>query len=291
MESQPNNSPLIAIVGETASGKSALAMQLAQHFAGEIVCADSRTVYRGMDIGTAKPSAAERALVPHHLLDVAEPSERFTAADFKRLAEAAIQDIQRRGRVPFLVGGTGLYVDAVLYDFNFAGQPDLAQRAILQQLSVPALQNLLIERGIALPANSQNPRHLVRALEIGGQPATRQSLRPNTLVIGLRPERRLLRAAVTARVDAMLSNGLIEEVRRLGAQYGWDAPALQATGYKAFRQYLGGSISLEEAKAQFVQNDMRLAKRQRTWFRRNSDIHWLSKPAEAVELVTTFLNK
>lgn len=292
MESRSDNAPLIVIIGETASGKSALALDLVRRFNGEIIAADSRTVYRSLDIGTAKPTPEERRIVRHHLLDVVAPDQPFTVADFKSKALEAIADINRRGKLAFLVGGTGLYIDAVLYDFSFrGGTHDPMIRRQLQQLDVNDLQALILERNLVMPSNSRNPRHLIRALEAEGASHDRQSLRKNTLIIGLEMERNALRSTITQRVEHMVEQGLIDEMRSATARYGQDAPALRAPGYKAFRAYLDGEIDLEMAKQQFVQNDMRLAKRQRTWFRRNKDIHWICKKDEAVDLVTTFLSK
>lgn len=291
MEPVSNDTPVIAIVGPTASGKTALAIELARQFNGEIIAADSRTVYKGMDIGTAKPTPDELAAVPHHLIDVATPDTQFTVADFQQLARRAIADISGRGKMPFLVGGSGLYIDAVLYGFSLRAAAPSAQREQLQELPVDDLQALLIERGIALPENARNPRHLIRALETEGATPERKPLSPHALIIGIDPGREVLREKVTRRVDTMVEAGFIDEVRRLVTQYGWDAPGLQAPGYRAFRQFIEGGGSLEEAKQLFVQNDMQYAKRQKTWFKRNHDIHWISKTAEAVELITTLLNK
>jgi len=289
--SKPNQPPLIAIVGETASGKTALAIELAKKLGGEIICADSRTIYKDMDIGTAKPDGVEQAAVPHHLINVVRPDQSFTVADFKILADDKIREISGRGHIPFLVGGTGLYVDAVLYNFNFAGTPDLKERQRLQQLSVDELQAEHVRRGISLPENAKNPRHLIRSLETGGQKAQNNTLRNNTLVIGLSIDREALMQKLKRRVDTMIDHGFIDEVRRLADMYGWDVPAMQAPGYKAFRGYIEGILTLDEAKALFVRNDAQLAKRQRTWFKRNKSIHWIHNSSEAVDIVTTFLNK
>lgn len=291
MESVTDEHPLVVIVGQTASGKSALAYDLARCFSGEIIAADSRTVYRGMDIGTAKPSKEERQLIPHHLVDVVDPTTSFTVSDFKDLAVKAIADISARAKLPILVGGTGLYVDAVIYDFGFRVAPDAALRKKLEQLSVGELQSQLFERGIDLPNNAQNPRHLIRALETGGEVSVRKPLRKHTLVIGIEIEADRLKQRIVSRVDQMVENGLVDEVRTLSAKYGWDAPAFLAPGYRAFRPYLENTITLDEAKRQFVQNDMQYAKRQKTWFKRNKSINWISKPEDAVDLVTTLLNK
>jgi tRNA dimethylallyltransferase len=278
-------------LGPTASGKTALALELAERYNGEIIAADSRTVYKGMDIGTAKPTEDEQRRVRHHLLDVVTPDVSFTVADFQRLAQEAIADITSRGKLPILVGGSGLYIDAVIYNFSFRGGPDLEQREVLQNASAEELQHLLHERGIALPANERNPRHLIRTLEANGAAPRQDQLRVHTLVLGLDPGREVLQEKIARRVDTMVAAGFAREVQELAERYGWNATALQAPGYRAFRSYLERATSLEEAKRLFVQNDLQYAKRQKTWFRRNEDIYWISKTAEAVGLVTTLLNK
>jgi tRNA dimethylallyltransferase len=284
-------SPLLVIVGETASGKSALAMSLAEKFNGEIICADSRTIYRGLDIGTAKPSASDQSRVRHHLLDVVNPDQAYSVVRFKQQALAAIDDIAGRGKLPLLVGGSGLYVDSVIFDFDFNRKIDIRLRTELQDLSVPDLQARLLDAGIPLPENKQNPRYLIRALEAGGVAGTKHELRPHTLILGLTAPPSVLKLRIVDRVDAMLAAGFVEEVRALTMRYGEDAPALLAPGYKAFKSYLQNKISLHEAKQEFIRNDWRLAKRQRTWFKRNKAIIYLGNQAEAVELVTTWLNK
>lgn len=283
--------PLVAIVGQTASGKSALALELAKRFDGEIICADSRTIYKGLDIGTAKPTAAEQAAVPHWLLDVAAPNETFSAARFQQLALATIEDISGRGKLPILVGGSGLYIDSVLFSFDFNHPADESLRTELQSLSVEELQNRLSEADIPLPENSRNPRYLMRALETGGEVATRSELRPDTLILELDVEPEVLKERITQRVDAMIENGFVEEAKRAVEEYGWEATGLQAPGYKAFQKYLKNEASLEEAKQEFTRLDWQLAKRQRTWFKRNKSINHLCNLQEAVELTTTFLNK
>lgn len=290
MEPVADDSPLVVVLGPTASGKSALAMELARRFDGEIIAADSRTVYKGMDIATAKPTAADQREVPHHLIDVVTPGDPFSVADFQRLANRAVVEISERGRLPILVGGSGLYIDAVIYDFSFRQPANPELRRQLEELSVEELQQLLEERGIALPHNQRNPRHLIRSLETSGALPQRGPLRPRTLVIGLNPGPDVLRQKITQRIDAMVEEGLIEEARQLSARYGWDTPALQAPGYKAFRPYLAGAVSLDHAKQLFVQYDTQYAKRQQTWFKRNRDVQWISNLADAVALVTTLLN-
>lgn len=291
MESKSDTAPLVVIVGETGSGKSDLGIRLAKEFGGEIIAADSRTVYTGMDIGTAKPSQQDLREVRHHMIDVITPAQEFTAADFKELTNTSIQDIYSRGHLPIMVGGTGLYVDSVLYDFTFRKPADDSLRKELQNLSVDELQARLIERGIPLPSNERNPRHLVRALETNGEPSVSKPLRRDTLIIGISTEREVLRERIERRVGIMLAAGLASEVERLVNEFGWEAPGLQSPGYKTFREYLDGRATLDEVRERLIREHMQLAKRQRTWFKRNKSIHWICKKEEAVDLVTTFLNK
>jgi tRNA dimethylallyltransferase len=290
MESQSDQSPLIAIVGQTASGKSSLALALAQRYNGEIICADSRTVYKGMDIGTAKPSPENRKRIPHHLLDVTTLDKSFTAADFKWQAQQAIRDIEGRGKLPFLVGGTGLYVDSVLFDFPFRGRPDPGERQALEQLSVESLQLKIEEMGLPLPANASNPRHLIRQIESAGRPLECKELRANTLILGFDVSKEVLSKRIEERMQAMLSAGLEQEVKYLVERYGWVQP-LEAIGYQEFREYFGGKQELQEVKQLIVRHTIQYAKRQKTWFRRNPRIHWICKTEEAVDLITTYLNK
>ena len=283
--------PLIVILGETASGKSALALELAKRFGGEIICADSRTIYRGMNIGTAKPSDEEREHVPHHLLDVIDPDQTFSAADFKTQALAAIESISSQGRLPILVGGTGLYIDAVLFDFGFGASADLKLREKLETKTVDELQAIVIEKGYQMPENDKNKRYLIRTIERRGVVGTKNQGRPNTLVLGLTVEPEELKQRIKNRVDAMLHAGFIDEYRALYERYGEGAPGFRAPGYKAFLPYMQGRASVEQAKAEFARNDWRLAKRQRTWFKRNKTIQWLTDRSNAVDIVTSFLNK
>jgi tRNA dimethylallyltransferase len=299
MQSQTTNyqlpttkSPLVVIVGETASGKSALAMEVARRFNGEIICADAMTVYKGFDIGTAKPSEKDRADVPHHLLDVADAAEGFTAAEFKQLAEQAIADISARGKLPILVGGSGLYVDSVLYDYRFSALPNTYERDVLNTMSLAALCDLAQQRGLDLSrVDTANPRRIIRLIETNGEPAKRSSLRERTCVIGLKNERALLASQVKTRVAAMLETGLAEEVKRLSGRYGWDCEPMKAIGYREWQAYFEGQASLEDITARIITSTMQLAKKQRTWFKRNNSIQWVTDPSSAVDIVTTFLNK
>lgn len=278
--------PLIVIVGPTASGKSSIAMELARKYGGEIICADSRTIYKGMDIGTAKPSAADTAEVPHRLLDILTPDTAFSASEFKRRADIWIDDIAIRNRVPMLVGGTGLYVDSVIFDFAFLPPGSQEERELLEGLSVVELQKKLADRGIPLPENSKNPRHLIRAIETNGQVAVKKGLRDNTLVIGIDRSKDELTRTITQRTNAMVTAGLEEEVKLLAKMYGWDSPGLNAVGYREWRDH----DSHDVAKL-IIQNTLRYAKRQRTWFKRNPHIKWVKNVVEADMLVQKFLQE
>lgn len=285
-----NAYPLIVIVGQTASGKTALAMELAEKFDGEIICADSRTIYRGMDIGTAKPTMEEQGRVPHHGINLINPDETFSAAQFKEYALKVIQEIHRRGKLPILVGGTGLYIDAVLFDFQFVDNADPQLREELSAKTISELQSVIKEQGYPMPENAQNKRYLIRTIERRGVSGESKGIRPNTLAIGIAVEPEVLKERIRRRVDAMLGAGFVEEYRQLLSHYPKTAPGFLAPGYKAFAKYLDGTLSIDDAKAKFVTNDWQLARRQRTWFKRNSSVQWMSDRSNAVDIVTTFLN-
>lgn len=279
------SSPLLIIVGETASGKSALGLAAAKRLNGEIICADARTVYESMDIGTAKATADEQKDIPHHLIDAVHPDEHFSAAQFKEQAARVMENIAERGRLPIMVGGTGLYVDAVAYNFSFRPPADPMERERLNNLSVEKLQAEIMQKGLPMPENRMNKRHLTRVIETAGAPAEKGALREDTLIVGLRLPREVLEERVRKRVDLMVAIGFIGEVQHLAERYGWDAPGMQAPGYKNFRLYIEGKVSLEQAKAEVIKSHMQLAKRQRTWFKRNPDIIWFDNPEDALKYI------
>lgn len=287
--------PLVVIVGETASGKSALALELAKQFDGELICADSWTVRRGLDIGTAKPLAGELAAIQHHLLDIVEPGGDFTAAVFKGLANQAIADISGRGKLPIMVGGTGLYIDSILYDYGFLEAGDRTQRERFDGMSVEEVLAEIATRGIELgDVDVRNKRRLVRLIETNGARPTRSELRPNTCIIGMQPERTELAQRIERRVDHMLAAGLEAEVRELVNRYGWQAEGLKGVGYAQWRGYLDGTEPITDTRQKIIKATLDLAKRQRTWFRRNKSIQWISTPVDqqaVVDLITTYLSK
>jgi tRNA dimethylallyltransferase len=300
---------VVAIVGPTAVGKTSLSLCLARAFDGEVISADSRQIYRGMDIGTAKAPPEEQAVAPHHLLDIADPDESLTLAQYKALADAAIRDIWSRGRLPLLVGGTGLYVRAVLEGWTVPEvPPNTALREALygraEQEGHEALHRELaaVDPDAAEAIDARNVRRVIRALEVyreTGVPISRlQERHPpdyRILRIGLTMSRPALYARIDARVDAMLAGGLVQEVRRLLEQgYTLDLPALSGLGYRQIAQHLAGEISLEEAVDLIKRHTRRFVRQQYNWFRLNDpDIHWLDAEDDptkaAIELVRSFL--
>lgn len=268
--------PLIVIVGPTASGKTSLAIDLAKSFNGEVICADSRTVYKGMDIGTAKPTVAEQQLVPHWGLDLVEPGEVFTAADFKRYAEAKIADIRNRGKVPFLVGGTGLYIDAVVFDYQFGVKGDAVRRRELESLTLNELYIYCEKNSIKLPENNKNKRYVVRAIEQSGINNSSRSVPiDSTIIVGIATDRDILRTRISLRAEQLFADGVVEEAKILGKKYGWDSEAMTGNIYPLIRQLLDDEVSLEAVKEKFVTLDWRLAKRQLTWLKRNAYVEWM----------------
>lgn len=269
--------PLVVIVGPTASGKTGLAIELAEKYNGEIICADSRTIYRGMDIGTAKPTLKERQGVVHWGLDLVEPGEAFSAADFKAYADGKIANIRSREKVPFLVGGTGLYIDAVIFNYQFGTTADPVLRIELEQLTIKELQEYCINNNIELPENRLNKRYLIRAIEQKGTNRKRdKTVEKDTIVVGIATDRDVLRTRIKQRSEQFFDNGVVEEATMLGKKYGWGSEAMTGNIYPLIHRYLKGELNLEDVKDKNTTLDWRLAKRQMTWLRRNPEVKWLS---------------
>jgi tRNA dimethylallyltransferase len=284
--------PVLALVGPTAAGKTALALALAPSLCAEIVSADAMLVYRGMDIGTAKPTPKERSRVPHHLVDVVEPSEEFSVARFQPLARAAIAGVLARGAVPLLVGGSGLYFHAVVDDFVFP-PTDAAVRTRLEgeaaMAGLPALYQRLAERDPEAAGRIQpaNLRRIVRALEVieltGRRFSSfrgameRPSSRYRLTVLGLGPGPELLRARAAGRVAAMAEAGLVDEVRHLQARP-LSRTARQALGYKELLDALERGTPVEDALDEVVARTRSYARRQLAWFRRDPRVRWGTLP-------------
>ena len=285
---------LIAIVGPTASGKSALALELAKQIGGEIVSCDSMQIYRGMNICTAKPTPAEMSEVRHHLINVCCPTEQFSCADYKQLAEKAVSDIISRGKVPIFCGGTGLYLDSVISIPSFSPEIPEGIRDGLMSLSPDELweELLQVDPESAEKTHKNNVKRVVRALEIyrgTGKTKTewdrlsKETESPySTLTIGLDYlDRNILYRRISERIGIMLDSGLVDEVRSLNLPRGGNAA--QAIGYKELYLYLDGSADYGEAVALLEKNTRNYAKRQLTWFRRNKNVKWFYPDSPTAE--------
>ncbi len=289
MVAKPN--PLVVILGPTASGKTALAIKVAKKFNGEVICADSWTVYKGFDIGTAKPTKAEQASIKHHLLDVAEPQDGFSVVEFKRLALDIINDIESRSRLPIIVGGAGLYVDSVIFDYTFLPAGEADARARLNQMSISQLMSDINVRSIDISGiDTRNKRRLIRLLESGGQRPAKSGLRAGSVLIGMDVEPLELKKRITDRVTTMLNSGLEQEVKNLSLRYGWEVEPMKGIGYREFKPYFAGDKSIEEVKEAIVASSLRLVKKQRTWFKRNKNIHWFDDDKKATDFLSNELN-
>lgn len=266
--------PLVVIVGPTASGKTSTAIKVAKAWGGEIICADSRTIYKGMDIGTAKPGLEEQDGVPHWGLDLVEPGESFSAADFKYFAQQKVAEIRGRGHLPIVVGGTGLYVDGLIFDYEFV-ESDHKLRAELEEKSLDELIKYCKNNNITLPENQQNRRYVMRAIERKNVTGKRL-LEPidNCLVVGIATERDVLRSRINARAEQMFELGMVEEAKMLGNKYGWDSEAMTGNVYRLVRRFLDGEFDEQELHERFAISDWQLAKRQLTWLKRNPYIAW-----------------
>lgn len=281
--------PLLVIVGETASGKTALSLEIAKKWHGEVICADSRTIYRGMNIGTAKPSILEQQEVAHHLIDIVDPDEPFSAAMFKEKAQLSIREVHSRGKLPIVVGGSGMYINALIYDYSFRESPDPMKRKELEALSVEQLQDALERKGIPLPSNAKNPRHLIRNLEAGQAIMQQTKLPDGVFMIGLRQNLEVLSMRIRHRAEKMIEEGLLGEAEELYRTFGYDLPSMQAPAYRSFRGFIEHTKTYEQSFEDFITADLRLAKKQRTWFKRDQNIIWCSGPGEATNRVEEWL--
>ena len=271
-----SNYPLIAIVGPTASGKTGLAIRIAKGYGGEVISADSRAIYRGLTIGTAKPSISEQAGIPHWGIDIVEPNQRFTAADFQHYTNLKIDEIRGRGHIPILVGGTGLYVDSVLYQFEFPeASNDTIRRDELMSLTLDQLYEHCLKDNISLPENKKNKRYIVNSILRNGQPLKRQmDLSDNIIVVGITTEKEILKQRINDRAKTIIDDGVIDEALNVASKYGWDSEAMTGNIYPLIHLYIEGAMSKEELELKFATKDWQLAKRQLTWLRRNEHIYW-----------------
>lgn len=293
--------PIIAVVGTNASGKSGLGVELALRYGGEILSADSRQVFRGLDLGSGKITPEEMKGVPHHLLDVRAPGEFFSMADFQSLAYEAIEAIRGRGGLPFIVGGTGLYVDSVADGYVLSDcAPDLEYRAELEKLDTPELYRRLMQQAPDAQIDPRNRNRVMRALErlkAGDYHPGRKEPRYDVLRLGVTWDRETLGRRIDERLSRRLGQGMIDEVRGL-LEAGASAEFLLGLGleYRYICQYLLGEIPTQEEMAdQLAAAIKKFAKRQMTWFRRNPDVVWLDMAgdpmAQACGAIDAFLEK
>jgi tRNA dimethylallyltransferase len=301
--------PLLCLVGPTGSGKTAVSIAVAEALVAkglpcEIVSADAMQLYRGMDIGTAKASEDDRRAVPHHLLDVWEPTKEASVQEYQDLARAAITDCFDRGVIPLLVGGSGLYVSAVIYDFQFPGTNQALRDSLQGRFDTEGLKPLVAELLDADPdaadaVDLNNPRRVIRALEvlqITGEPPTAglaargQWWHEPTVVVGLQAPRDWLHQRIETRVHQMFDSGLVDEVTSL-LEAGMSSTASQAIGYREVADMLAGEFTEAEAREQVIHHTRRYVRRQDSWFRRDQNIHWLPADAEEVsaEVLSTVL--
>lgn len=291
---------MICIVGPTASGKTKLSVALAQRLGGEIVSCDSMQIYRGMDIGTAKPTPEEMGGIPHHMIDIIDPGQDYSVGQYVRQADACVQEIFRRGKPVIVVGGTGLYVDSLVAGREFAPKPDTGCREELTKIAreqgIGALMERLeqVDPESARRIHPSNEKRVIRALEVyleTGKTMTQHNLETRQQPPKYSPKwigldyvnRSALYARIDCRVEEMLEQGLLREVEGLLSR-GIDpqCTAMQAIGYKELTAYFRGEDTLEHSKELIQQGSRRYAKRQRTWFRRNSDISWIAHPDQPV---------
>lgn len=294
-----NDYDVIAIIGPTASGKTALSIRLAKMIDGEVINGDSMQVYKQLDIGTAKITEQEMDGVVHHLLNIKEPTESFSVAEYQQLVREKIAEIKGRGKTPIIVGGTGLYVQSVLYDFVFSKEEvdETARQAYYDELAKVGPEKMheklmALDPKTAAEIHPNNTRRVIRAIEIAEQAKTVKSAeehhRGDTpmyhhLIIGMDMEREVLYERINRRVDIMLEQGLEKEVRALYDQNIRDVQSVKAIGYKELYDYFDGRLTFEEAVEAIKQNSRRYAKRQLTYFRNKMDVKWVGNNWEEVQ--------
>ncbi|GAB3066811.1 tRNA (adenosine(37)-N6)-dimethylallyltransferase MiaA [Virgibacillus ainsalahensis] len=296
---------IIVIVGPTAVGKTKLSIEIAKRFNGEVISGDSMQVYRGLDIGTAKVTEEEKQGIPHYMIDIKNPDEEFSAADFQYYVQTHIDEITSRGKLPIIVGGSGLYIQSVLYDYNFSDQKrneEVTKRyeKIIENEGITPLYNRLKEicPKQAEKIHPNNHRRVIRALELyettgltmeQNQQEQTMNASYNHILIGLEMERELLYHRINLRIDQMLENGLLDEVNQLYKAGLKDSQSMKAIGYKEFIPYFEGDQSLDRTIELLKRNSRRYAKRQFTWFKNKMDVRWYTVEPETIHEKSTMI--
>lgn len=286
----PTQGKVITIVGCTASGKTALAMELARRYQAIILCADSRTIYREMDIGTAKPTDKERHEIEHYGLDLISPSEQYSAFQFQHYAQQVMLEAMRKNRCIVMVGGSGMYIDAVLFDYHFRDKTVPAEdfSGLRRDELVKRAQELYPVEMSKLDV--KNTRRIRQLLDRGpSNNADRHSLKLNTLVLGKAVKTQQLKENIAIRTHAMLNQGFVQEVEKLRECYGEACPGLSVTGYRRVNEYLNGEIERGDLESLINADTWQLARKQRTWFRRNPHICWAEDDAELIAYAADYL--
>jgi len=279
----------IFIVGPTASGKSDLAMDLARALGGEIIAADSQTIRRGLDIGTAKPSKKDQQEIRHHLIDIVGLRDAFSVADFKERALKALKDIKSRGKLPIIVGGTGLYIDSLFFNYDLQKTSD-QERSDLNKKSIPELQKIIKKLEYKLPINQQNPRHLIGVIMRKGKKPKNNTPIHGALIYGVISTDQQLKGRIKRRIDIMYKKGLVKEVTKLLEKDKKSVSKVDAICYSIVERYIDGKITLEQAKEEHMTAEWHYARKQKSWFRRNPYIKWINNKPEEIEQIIKELN-
>lgn len=277
---------VVVITGPTASGKTNLSIELAKMFKGEIISADSRAVYKGIDIASAKPNLEERQGIIHWGFDLVYPNQRFTAADFQKYTYEKIDDIISRGKIPIIVGGTGLYIDAVLRNYKFGADVNSEQRNTLNLKSLAELKEYCRNNNIKLPENENNKRYLIRQIENKDNTSEYRENSNNNkyIVVGITTPKNILKQRINDRAEQFFNSGVIEETVVNSDKFGWESEAMTTNAYRIIKEFLDNNISYEDMIEKYKTTDWRLAKRQLTFMKRNQEINWLPL-AEAKDFI------
>lgn len=280
---------LVVILGPTASGKTTLAINLAKKYNGEIICADSRTIYRYMDIGTAKPTIEEQHDIKHHLLDIIEPNEHYSVVEFKTKCEKIIKDVQNMGKIPFLVGGSGLYIDSVLYDYKFRSKNTDIDTSEMTKPEILAKAKELFPIELA-KIDQKNTRRVEQLLQFGpAKTNDRNTIKIECKILGTGRNRPILKQNIEMRTQHMLNKGIVQETEKIISKFGRACPGLNTIGYKQCVEYINGKLAEDELAVAINKATLDLAKRQITWFKRNKAIQWLDSADEADRITANYL--